>query len=69
MTNLRHNPISCTGRDQKDWGLRSLEVEAEQKEPDRQADDEYLPTDIFLDLKTIKDHFQYSSIRNQMGIH
>jgi len=70
MTNMRQKPITCTSRGHKDWSLRSLEVEAEQNNPDRQADDEYLPMDVFLDLKTIKEHFQYSSIYNRrMRIH
>jgi hypothetical protein len=59
MTNMRQKPITCTRRGQKDWYLRSLEVEAEQKNLDRQAEPEYLPMDVFLDLNTIKEHFQY----------
>jgi len=69
MTTMRHNTTTCTGRNHKDYSRRSLEVEAEQKNRDGQRDHEYLPMDIFLDLRTIKEHFQYSSVRNQTSIH
>jgi hypothetical protein len=59
MTNVRHKPITCTSRGQKDWAPRSLAVEAEREDRNRQAEHEYLPMDVFLDLNTIKEHFQY----------
>jgi len=60
MTNLRQKPITDTRKGQRDWSLRSLEVE---------ANDEYLPMDVFLDPRTIKEHFQYSTVRIRMRIH
>jgi len=63
MTNAMQNPIDCTSRDQNDWSLHSLEVEAELEKLDRQAGHEYVPMDIFVDPRTMKEHFQDSSIR------
>ena len=62
MTNAMQNPIDCTSRDQNDWSLHSLEVEAELVKLDRQAGHEYVPMDVFVDPRTMKEHFQDSSI-------
>jgi hypothetical protein len=62
MTN-RTQPITCTSRDQKDWALYSLEGEAELERLDRQAGHDYLPMDVYVDPRTVKEHFQDSSIR------
>jgi hypothetical protein len=62
MTNTTQ-PITCTSRDQKDWSLYSLEGEAELERLDRQAGHDYLPMDVYVDTRTVKEHFQDSSIR------
>ena len=63
MTNGIQNPIDCTSRDQNDWSLHSIEVEAELEKLDRQAGHDYVPMDLFVDPRTRKEHFQSSSIR------
>jgi hypothetical protein len=63
MTDAMNNPIDCTGRDQDDWSLHSLEVEAELEGRDRKAGHAYLPMDVFVDRRTMNEHFQNSSIR------
>ena len=62
MTNTMH-PITCTSRDHQDWSLYSLEGEAELEQLDRQAGHDYLPMDVYVDPRTVKEHFQVSSIR------
>jgi hypothetical protein len=61
MTNIMQNPITCSGKDQEDRLLHFLQVEAELKRVDGQADHEYVPMDVFVDPRTMKEHFQYSS--------
>jgi len=63
MTNTMQDPIDCTSRDQNAWPLDSLKIEAELEKLDRQVGHEYLPMDAFVDPKTMKEHFQISSIR------
>ena len=63
MTNATQDPIDCTTWDQNDWSRHSSEVEAELEELDRRADHGYLPMDVFVDRRTIDEHFQSSSIR------
>ncbi len=70
MTNTMQNPIACTSRDHTDGTLYSLKDEAEVEKLDRQAGHEYLPMDVFVDPRTMKEHFQDSSIRARwIGIH
>jgi hypothetical protein len=63
MSSSTQNPISFTSRDQTGWSLLSLESEAEMEKLDREADHDYLPMDVFVDLRTRKQHFQESSVR------
>ena len=63
MSDTMQNPAICTSRGHEDWSLYSLHVEAELENLDRQAGHEYLPMDVFVDPRTIKEHFQNSSIR------
>ena len=63
MIDTMHNPIDCTSRDHTDWSLHSLEGEAELERLDREAGHNYLPMDVFVDPRTVKEHFQGSSIR------
>lgn len=63
MTNTPQNPITCPSRGHKDLVLHTLEVEAKLEDLDRQEGHEYVPMDVFLDRRTIKEHFQSSSIR------
>jgi len=70
MTNTIQNSISCTNGDQKNWPIFSIEVESELEKLDREAGHDYVPMDIFIDPKTIEEHFQATSIRARWaGIH
>jgi hypothetical protein len=70
MTNTKQNPIICTSGGHTDWTLHSLKSEAELEKLDRQAGHEYVPMDVFIDPRTMKEHFQDSSIRSRWtGIH
>ncbi|MCG6860216.1 MAG: hypothetical protein LJE70_02875 [Chromatiaceae bacterium] len=63
MTDIKHNSIACTGRDHTDWSLYSLGGEAELEGLDRDAGHDYLPMDVYVDPRTVAEHFQDSSIR------
>lgn len=65
MTNAKKNPIDCTSRDRNDWSLNSFEVEAELGKLDRQAGHDYVPMDVFVDSRTLKEHFQKTSIQDR----
>jgi len=65
MTKTMQNPIDCTSGDQNDWSLPSLEIEAKLEELDRQAGRAYLPMDVFVDRRTMNEHFQNSAIRDR----
>jgi len=62
MTKTLHT-ITRTSRDLKDRSVYSLEGEAELEQLDRQAGQDYLPMDVYVDTRTVKQHFQDSSIR------
>ena len=55
--------IDCTKRDHTDWSLYSLDDEAKMERLDREAGHDYLPMDVYVDPRTVKEHFQDSSIR------
>ena len=61
MTNIMQNLATRSGEDQKDRRLHFFQVEAELKGVDRLADHEYVPMDVFVDPRTMKGHFRYSS--------
>jgi len=48
-----------------DGALCSLKSEAELETLDRRAGHEYVPMDIFIDSRTMKEHFGGSSIRSR----
>ena len=63
MTGNKQNHFTFTGGDRKDGSLYSLRVEAALEELDRAAGREYVPMDLFIDTRTLQEHFQASSIR------
>ena len=63
MTYSMENLVDCTGTGQTDWSLYSLDREAELERLDREAGHDYLPMDVFVDPRSVKEHFQDSSIR------
>ena len=63
MTYSIHSFADCTRRNHADWSPYSLEREAEMERLDREAGHDYLPMDAFVDPRTVKEHFQDSSIR------
>ncbi len=65
MSNTKQNPMTRASSDREDWTLFTPEGKAELERLDRQADHEYVPMDAFFDCKTIREHFQASSIRSR----
>jgi hypothetical protein len=65
MTNTVQNRMGCTSRDHKEWSLYSLEVEAELERLDREAGHDYVPMDVFVDPRMVKEDFQASSLRTR----
>jgi hypothetical protein len=63
MTNAIQNPIAAICSERKAPTLYSCDRAAELLGADRHADREYLPMDVFVDPKTMRQHFQGSSIR------
>ena len=62
MNYSTQNPIDCTSWDHTDWSRYSLEREAELERLDRKAGHDYLPMDVYVDARRVKEHFQVSSI-------
>ena len=60
MNHTTHIPITLTNR-----GPGTVERAAELVNSNHRASCEYLPMDIFVDPKTIKEHFQVSMPRTQ----
>ena len=65
MTYSMQDLVDCTGRDHTEWSPYSLNREAELERLDREAGHDYLPMDVFVDPRTVKEHFQDSSIRDR----
>ena len=53
---------SCVSSVHADTALHHLEVEAELESADHRVGHEYLPMDIFVDARTVKQHFQIDSV-------
>ena len=62
MTHTKQDPVS---KDQTDGVLGSTDSEPELENLDRQAGHQYLPMDVYIDPKTMEEHFQASSIRHR----
>ena len=63
MTDATENPISDKRKDEVEVTLCSLKVQAELEKLDRQAGHDYVPMDVFVNPRVIKQHFDASSIR------
>jgi hypothetical protein len=66
MTNIVRKDAKCTSRAQVDGTLYSLKTEAEVEKLDREMDHDYVPMDVFIDPKTVKEHFQDPPIRARL---
>lgn len=66
MTNIIRKDVKCTSKARVDWALYSLETEAEVEKLDREIGHDYLPMDVFIDPRTVKEHFQDSPIRARL---
>jgi hypothetical protein len=62
MTNSDQKAVVCTSGGRTDWPLYSRKGEAELKEYDLRAGREYLPMDVYVDPRAVKEHFQASPI-------
>ena len=63
MTNIMRKRIS---KAHLEWTLYSLETEAEVEKLDREIGHDYVPMDVFIDSRTMKEHFQESPIRARL---
>ena len=62
MTRYRHSPVIFIDLTLIDRPACSLEAKAELEELDCELGHEYLPMDVFVDIDTMKEHFQVSPI-------
>ena len=62
MTHSTQPPTTYTSKVLKKVTPHFLEVEAKLAASGRQAGHEYVPMDVFIDARTMKEHFQVSSI-------
>jgi len=70
MTNTMQNSIAVTPSVRKDRTAHCLDGAVERQRSDRKAERHYLPMDIFVDHKTMRQHFQGSATRaRSAGIH
>lgn len=58
MANTKQNLIFGTSCDKTHMTVNDLKGEAEQESMDHATDHEYLPMDIYVDPRTLKEHFQ-----------
>jgi len=65
MTSTKQRSAICTGMSQTERVLGSFKGEAELEKLDRQSGHQYIPMDVYVDPKTIKEHFHASSIRKR----
>jgi len=66
MTNIVRKDAKCVSRAEVDGTLYSLKAEAEVEKLDREMDHDYVPMDVFIDPKTMKEHFQEPPIRARL---
>jgi hypothetical protein len=65
MTSAKQIPGMCNGMDPASRLFVPIAGGSEQEKSDRQANHQYVPMDIYLDKKTIQEHFLISSIRKR----
>ena len=65
MTHTKQDSSIRIGKDQTDGVLSSLKDESELENLDRQAGHQYLPMDVYIDSKTVDEHFHAASIRRR----
>jgi len=61
MTRTLHNTGKPTCSAHTVWTRHSLEEKFEKL--DREADHDYVPMDLFIDPRTMQEHFQESAVR------
>ena len=65
MNNTTHKFIRRSSAANPKQTAPSQTIGAELEKLDRHAGHDYLPMDVYVDLGTIRQHFQVSSIRNR----
>ena len=65
MTSAKQIPEKCTVMDPASRVFVPIAGGSEQGKSDRQANNQYVPMDIYVDNETIQKHFLISSIRNR----
>ena len=65
MAHTKQDPSIHTSKDETNGVLDGPEGKAELENSDRQAGHQYLPMDVYIDSKTMDEHFHVSSIRHR----
>ena len=69
MITTTHAHKGCAGSAHTDTELLNLEVEGELTTADHCVGHEYLPMDVFVDARTIQQHFQIDSVYARISGH
>ncbi len=62
MKSTDEKAVVCTSGGRTDWSLYSRKGEAELEKLDLQTGCEYVPMDLYIDPRTIEEHFQAASV-------
>lgn len=62
MTSTKHAPNISTSGDTSSWTKDFLNTEVELEKFDRQTGRQYLPMDVYVDPKTVNEHFQFHHV-------
>ena len=65
MAHTKQDPSIRIGKDRTDGVLNCLKGESKMENSDRQAGHQYLPMDVYIDSKTMDEHFHASSIHRR----
>jgi hypothetical protein len=68
MTEASQHSDASTYRVDEDGSLRPVKVEAEPEDIDLEADREYIAMDVFVNPMTMREHFRYSSFREEQCV-
>jgi hypothetical protein len=65
MASAKQVPVKCNCMDPASRLVVPVAGGFEQEKPARQANNQYIPMDVYLDNKTIQEHFLISAIRKR----
>jgi hypothetical protein len=64
MSNPKHNSYADTHKDLKNWFLHPVKSKADLGKPENMVDG-YVPMDVYVDPRTMKEQFNASSVRSR----